>query len=358
MLSKKRVLAFGLVLVVCNADLPKILSCVAGLPRCIGVPDVESGKDWGCPIFNNTEGKETLPAPCVTPQQLKLACAGQGATNFTGRDGTPVTFSHPVDMDTVKPEHFAWHLSDGRVVAADCAFPNGAPAAEPNEGQTIAIVGDAGGWSNATITKLEIVGALMLVLRNGTKMSAQGMTYNGDSLVWDNGVQLLDARLEPFSTSGETLKDPLFPPQLHGRFPNHCQVNFPATTHRIRLLFNGGVTHDGTHSLTPDNTDFFRIKDARGAALPAAAVLGLADLGTKPAPADASARLGYKEDGDNYLDICLDLGNGAPQPAAVDVICDAQHQISLPKGLKRARNGLAPHSDPTCKAHTVAVLAA
>ena len=346
-------------IVLCSADSsPKILSCVAGLPRCIGVPDVATGKDWGCPILNDTAGKETLPTPCISPTQLKLACTGQGAQNFTGRDGTPVTFSHPVDMSTVKPEHFAWHLSDGRVVTADCAFPKGAPAAEPNEGQTIAIVGDAGGWSDATITKLEIVGALMLLLPNGSKVSAEGMTYSGDSLVWENGAQLLDARLEPFSTSGETLKDPLFPPQLRGRFPNHCQVNFPTTTHRLRLLWNGGITHDGSHSLTPDNTDFFRVKDASGAALPAAAVLGLADLGDKPAPADASARLDYKEDGDNYLDICLDLGKGAPQPAAVDVICDEQHQISMPKGLKQARNGLVPRADPTCTAHTVAVTAA
>merc|ERR1711871_310585 len=105
MFSKERFLAFGLVLVVCNADSPKILSCVAGLPRCIGVPDLESGIDWGCPIFNNTEGKETLPAPCVTPQQLKLACTGQGATNFTGRDGTPVTFSHPCCRTERRADH-------------------------------------------------------------------------------------------------------------------------------------------------------------------------------------------------------------------------------------------------------------
>ena len=72
-------------------------------------------------------------------------------------------------MESVKPSFFRWTLSDGRQTHAECAFPNGGPAAEPNERQTIAIIGDAGGWSNASIEKLEIVGPLMLLRPDGTR---------------------------------------------------------------------------------------------------------------------------------------------------------------------------------------------
>ena len=101
-------------------------------------------------------------------------------------------------MESVKPSFFRWTLSDGRQTHAECAFPNGGPAAEPNERQTIAIIGDAGGWSTASIEKLEIVGPLMLLRPDGTKVSAEGLEYDGPSLVWENGAVLLDARLEVY----------------------------------------------------------------------------------------------------------------------------------------------------------------
>ena len=38
----------------------------------------------------------------------------------------------------------------------------GGPASEPNEGQTIAIIGDSGGWASQSANSLKIVGDLML----------------------------------------------------------------------------------------------------------------------------------------------------------------------------------------------------
>ena len=164
---------------------------------------------------------------------------------------------------------------------------------------------------------------------------------------------LLDARLEPFSTVGETLHG--VPVLQQGEFPNHCTVNFPSTTHRIRMLWDGGISNDGRRSFNPDQTNLFRIKDASGAELPSASVLGLADLGDSPAGSGAAERDGYREDGDNYLDVCLKLSASDPKPVSVDVVCDENTQISMPKGLKKASNGLAPLSDPRCTPHTVNV---
>ena len=63
----------------------------------------------------------------------------------------------------------------------------------------------------------------------------------------------------------------------------------------------------------------------------------------------------YVTDGDNYLDVCLALAGGAAKPAEVTVVCGPTTQISMPKGLRRASNGLAPRADMKCKRHAVAV---
>ena len=80
---------------------------------------------------------------CIPPLQAQLACLGQGfLQNFTSQDATPVTFNLPVDMSTLKAGHFEWGFPDGSTRKPHCALPGGAPANEPNELQTIAIVGD------------------------------------------------------------------------------------------------------------------------------------------------------------------------------------------------------------------------
>ena len=77
-----------------------------------------------------------------TPLVLRFACAGQALfQNFTSQDATPVTFNLPVDMSTLQPEHFQWGFPDGSIRKPHCAIPQGGPANEPNEFQTIAIIG-------------------------------------------------------------------------------------------------------------------------------------------------------------------------------------------------------------------------
>ena len=57
---------------------------------------------------------------------------------------------------------------------------------------------EAGAPRALRIEKLEIVGPLMLLRPDGTKVSAEGLEYDGPSLVWENGAVLLDARLEVY----------------------------------------------------------------------------------------------------------------------------------------------------------------
>jgi len=312
---------------------PEILAAIAGLPKCIGVPGVEEGRAWGCPLINfadcagNTE--TNLGGGCVSPHAVSAACLGQGVRNNTGLDGTPVTFNWPVDMSSLKHDHFQYNFADGSTTIASCAIAGGGPANEPNELQTIAIFGNAGGWEEFA-TSLEIVGDLMLVAPNGTKVSARGLTYSGPSLDVDNGPFLLTVHLEHFTTVGEVLRNPLIGNKV---YPNHCQVNFPQTTHRLRLLFNGGVTLDGLRAATPDRTDLFVVADAAGQPLPTDSVLGLADLG-HTMPETQCEKDAYATDGDNYVDICLSMGADTPMPASVHVRCTEDAMLVNPKGLR------------------------
>ena len=82
---------------------------------------------------------------------------------------------------------------------------------------------------------------------------------------------------------------------------------------RIRLLFNGGVTLDGLLPITPDRLDLVQVLDAEGNVLPAKdIVLGLADLGPAPAPHIQCEKDNWVTDGDNYLDICLNIPREGP----------------------------------------------
>lgn len=112
---------------------------------------------------------------CVLQRNAALS----GMSNSTSQDGTTVTFNLPVDMTTVKAEYFEWAFQDGTKRKAACAIPGGRPAGEPNEQQTIALVGNAGGWSYLKATALTIVGDLMLIAKNGTRVSAKGLSYSG-----------------------------------------------------------------------------------------------------------------------------------------------------------------------------------
>ena len=188
---------------------------------------------------------------------------------------------------------------------------------------------------------LEVVGPLMLIAPNGSKISAQGLSYHGPAMQYANGVFLLTAKYEAFTTVGETLQG-----IKGGAYPNHCRVLFPKTTHRLRLLFDGGVTIDGHRPITPERTDLFQLLDNSGVSLPSGVVLGLADLGTAPAPVRQCEKDSWVHDHDNYLDVCLDMSWYKLPPASVHVLCGAQTQISAPKGAHYP-----------CKPHTVAVTA-
>ena len=104
----------GLILPLSSGPEPRILSCIAGYYRCFGVPNVADLHAWGCEIADvmDCSGQAIPPRP-QSPMGLAVACHGQQLHNTTGQDGTPVTFSLPVDIASVSAAHFRWLFADG-----------------------------------------------------------------------------------------------------------------------------------------------------------------------------------------------------------------------------------------------------
>eukprot|EP00966_Prymnesium_polylepis_P225752 5221894-Prymnesium_polylepis.1 len=266
-------------------------------------------------------------------------------------DGMPLTFTHPIVASTLDAADFEVTLSNGSKTTPLCALL--APANEWNEGHTPLLLGTFGDGLRGTVypTAVRVVGSLELELGNGSRIDARGELYDNRTAVaraemryLNSTVRMVRAQAELFSTGGETKLG--LPP---GRYPNHCRQVFPSTTHVIKTIFNGGVTLDGVTSLQPSGAVARSLFALRVGPQPlyASAVLGLAEcapprgsrapdaaprefpisppalpLASLPSSRAASHRacgrsLGketdappgdtYVQDGDNNLDVCLEL---------------------------------------------------
>ena len=166
---------------------PRILSCIAGYYRCFGVPSQADAQAWGCNVVNTTDCRgRTTAFYGRSPLRMKLLCHGQQLHNVTSQDGTPVTFSLPVDVSSVEASHFRWVFADGSTGAVGCVVPGAGPASEPNELQSLALLGNAGGWGSNAVG-LEVVGPLMLIAPDGSRVSAQGLAYRGAAMGYADG---------------------------------------------------------------------------------------------------------------------------------------------------------------------------
>ena len=77
-----------------------------------------------------------------------------------------------------------------------------------------------------------------------------GNKQYGHGLAYDSGLVMLKAWMYPFTTKGEYDLNK----SLNANSENHCRVNFPSTTHVIKVMFNGPVSKDGYHPIIPTDT--------------------------------------------------------------------------------------------------------
>jgi len=112
-------------------------------------------------------------------------------------------------------------------------------------------------------TKISVIGELNLFNNVANKViSAKGLELSRDAVTWAAGNAqyglsmsytsppvMLQAWAYEFSDLGE-------------QHNNHCQKEFPTTTHVIKVLFSGPFTKNGVHALLPTDRDFFTINRA------------------------------------------------------------------------------------------------
>lgn len=207
----------------------------------------------------------------------------------------PITFNYPVVQGPIKDadgneveslningDNFIITLSDGTLTRPKCAILD--PANEGNEQHTVALIGHFGGRDEGQWpTQIRVVGGLKLnnidtqkyIKAAGLKLDfatggtewEMGLKQYGYGMSYNSGLVMLKAWMYPFTEKGETAE-------------NHCRIDFPSTTHVIKILFNGGVSVDGYHPLIPSDTRFFTIYKPRGQTVLWNKFKGLADLGT------------------------------------------------------------------------------
>lgn len=144
------------------------------------------------------------------------------------------------------------------------------------------------------IKKVISAKGLRLERETGGGTYQMGDAQYGHSMSYESGLVMLKAWAFEFTMKGEG--------EL---MENHCRVDWPATTHVIRILFNGGPSKDGIHPLLPSDTSFFSILLPRARTLLWNKFIGLADLGEDEVWKEWPEI--YETDGDNYLDLCLQL---------------------------------------------------
>jgi len=311
---------------------PAILSTLYGYDDCIGgVNNFDTEEEYlqelkrrNCTVVTGPDGTEvTNVAPSSA---LKVLCGLFGSWEWM--DGMPVTFNFPLGR-TPDKSAFVMELSDGTVTSPVCVVE--APANEENELDTLLLLGQFGDGMRDTVwpVKLSIVGEVLLNGPEG-ELDAEGLTFESplDMRYTKSSVRMVYARMWDVKNFDEGNRYPTWP-LPSSTYPNNCQSLFPSTSHIIRVAFSGGVTRDGVIAVTPDQMNVFSLRTVLGQQVE---YLGLADLG-KTVNADPGQI--YQQDGDNYLDICLNLSY---QPEAIEedlilnLSCQEGGELYPPKG--------------------------
>lgn len=305
-----------------SASPPKILTAYFGYNNCTGIRDlngnglVDEAQAGGCRVVP-VPGTQTLVTNVATPDALVATCLSTSTPKPTADqlqrlDAMPVTFSGPVQASTLDPSSFVVQMSNGTLRKPLCVAL--APAIETNEGETVLIMGDFGEpkASGKPYPARLTAGGVQVMQTGGTFVTMATMAV--DVMDYSASPILLGAKLTRYPDDGEAST---------GRgSPNHCRDRFPTTNYVLQLLWSGGVTRDGVNSLLPNENGLFRSATASGLfnvqvhnqsgalvdsfQVTGVKILGLADLGTgQPVPGQF-----WAHDGDNYLQICLELAAG------------------------------------------------
>jgi len=311
---------------------PAILSTLYGYDDCIGgVNNFDTEEEYflelkrrNCTVVTGPDGKEVTNV--VSSIALKTRCGLLGTWEWM--DGMPLTFNFPMAKSPDKSA-FQLELNDGSVTSPTCVME--APANENNELDTLLLLGQFGDGMRDGIwpISLRIIGEVVLSGPGG-ELDAEGLVFESplDMRYTHSSVRMVYARMWDVNDFDEGDRYPTWP-LPSSTYPNNCQSLFPSTSHIIRVGFSGGVTRDGVLGVTPDQQNVFSLSTVLGQQV---TYLGLADLGKT-----VTAQPGhmYEQDGDNYMDVCLDLSSqpeASEEDLLLDLLCQEGGELYPPKG--------------------------
>ncbi len=326
------------------SDQPEILSAGMGFCDIVGIEVdeiteelVESiGGAWASSISCSDDSRTFTN----TRSDMELAFIVQNPYNDEFKDGAigldalPMVLSWPCKTSTIDLSDFKITVSNGDEVIPSSVgvFPN----VEINERNTIVLVGEFGNKKPSAdpesryVSKVEIVGELILIDPEGEEFNAQGLFKDTFSSPYDenNGPRLVGAKLnycDPNVADGPSINLPIAQPgndeyALYGDILEQAEADRQVSC-RLRVLTSGGFSPNGVQGVLPtDYEKFFRLhaEAADGSTVLIAQqnidyvvkegsvkVIGLSDLGVKEGVNGISYDDCYSEDGDNYIDIIL-----------------------------------------------------
>ena len=214
----------------------------------------------------------------------------------TQLDGMPVTFSWLIDSNSIEPSDFRILRSDGTETTPTCATL--IPANEPNETQTILLIGDVGDSAAGIISRnVRLVGQLVGHAPNSAQIKRFGNLKSPHVRSLGYGPYIVDAWI--------------LQPQLLANDANRCAVGSTF----LRVVWSGGITDYPTaNEVGDDVTAAYRVVySVKGAQPVSIAPLAIGDL----------------NDGDNMHDLCLPE---LPKNAKI-------WSVELPENLVQDPNG-------------------
>jgi hypothetical protein len=326
------------------SDEPEILSAGMGFCDIVGIEVGEITEDLvesiGGAWASNNDCDNDSKTFANTRSDVEMAFIVRNPYNGAfkegaiGLDALPMVLSWPCKTSTIDLDDFKITVSNGDEVTPSAVgvFPN----VEISERNTIVMAGEFGNKKPSSdpearyVTKVEIVGDLILIGPGGQEFNAKGLAKETFSSPYDpdNGPRLVGAKLnycDPNVADGPSINLPVAPPgndeySLYGDILSQAGSDGKVAC-RLRVLTSGGFSPDGVRGVLPtDYEKFFRVHaiaedesttmlvkvnqdyTVKGGTL---MVIGLSDLGPLGGVNGATYDDCYDEDGDNYIDIIL-----------------------------------------------------
>mmetsp|Transcript_37589 Transcript_37589/g.118518 ORF Transcript_37589/g.118518 Transcript_37589/m.118518 type:complete len:419 (-) Transcript_37589:980-2236(-) len=286
-----------------TTDALEILSCLYGYARCLGLPSTntyETAREWGCVTADGGVNGGAMASQWQRAFMIHSAAGTTGAVE--NMDGMPCVF---------KPDSYsAGEIADIRLSEIKIILNDGNnntvaplygatlfPAIEVSESNTLLLLGDFGFPKFSSVKSVQIKEAVYV--GEGLNYVDQGIYMNYATWYTEADFMKLDGPSPDILANVPVI----LRNQLTQQTAPTCRSVFGegSTSHVIQVVGSGGmsITYDGSrempHAFSNDlHKDMFELKIGDGTVLTSDQYLGLADFG----------------DGENYIDLCLNLSAG------------------------------------------------